>query len=175
MMPNLRKPIATGYHLDFTRIPTSELRKMSMFTFRKPNGRLTGNTMYPNDVVFAAFLDEGMIEQRTAKVLCYAKAERAASSMANRLRCVEKETKNIYKNYRYFKAGEKITKSLRWILDPERRRMKTGSQQYGRNRINYSKRLCEEIVAYWGGVGRAVDKTRIPLSTLGFWLVYETE
>jgi len=171
MMPQNRtsaNAVNVGILLERRAVSIAMLRTMTTEELLADNIYLTGNSRFNSLSVILAFFICGLLERDTATLLGYKDA--GENSVAYRMRNIAGEIDNeFYKAFYALRKAGHIQHSLAWELDPTRRPKNGG--HYGKNRRNISVNICETIVARNGGSRRrASEKTKVPRSTINFWL-----
>jgi len=177
MMPINRIPanaVNVGILLERRAVSIAVLRTMTTEELLAENMYLTGNSRFNSLSVLLAFFICGMIEKDTATLLGYKDSHyspvRCGASVSYRMKNIAEEVDNeFYKAFYVLRKAGHIQHSLAWILNPERSPKK--GKRFGKNRRNISVNICETIVARNGGSRRrASEKTKVPRSTINFWL-----
>jgi len=170
MMPQNRTSVNAvniGILLERRAVSIAALRTMTTEELLAENVHLTGYSRFNSLSVLLAFFRCGLIEHRTCELLGYSNNRGPVGDRMGRI--AEETDHEFYKAFYVLRKAGHIQHSLTWLLDPVR--YPKHGKHYGKHRRNISVNICKEIVARNGGSKRrASEHTKVPVSTINFWL-----
>lgn len=167
MNRNKSNLVGVGIWLKLVKATVKNLSEISLKEILAEMAHLTGNTRFMSISVIIAFFQSGLKEEEGYVLLGYYRG----NGMSSRLMRAHLEVKNLYRAYVRLQEAGLIKKPLSWLLDPDRRNNR--GYIYSKNRINFSRRIVQEMVIYHlGSKKRASVMSGVPMRTINFWLNY---
>jgi hypothetical protein len=159
--------VGVGIWLKLVKASVKNLSGVTLKEILAEMAHLTGNTRFMSVSVIIAFFLSGLKEKEGYLLLGYYQSQ----GMRDRLEAAHLEVKNLYRAYVRLQEAGLVKRPLSWLLDPERRN--TRGHRYSKNRINFSRRIAQEMVIYHlGSKKRAAEMSGVPLRSINFWLNY---